>query len=129
MLDYGRYDYDLWDVVRAEQVPTTGQTLKDEFEEYYGKNQSLLRAHRSAAQVINWAGLKVSARALTELARWLSYYWPVIEELVRIYAPVIIERGEQFKVPNVTSSGLTRYLERMGYDVTKAHSKMDEVGA
>ena len=129
MLDHGKYDYTLWDVIKEENRPLTGQGLQDEFDLYYQQNAPLLRAHRQAAEAINGAGLKVSARALTELVRWLSYYWPVLRELVAIYSKVIVNNGSQFKIPNATSPGLTRYLEAMGYSVTKSKSKIDEVRA
>lgn len=129
MLDYGKYDYTLWDVVKEERRPLTGQGLQDEFEAYYSMNGDLLDAHREAARAINDAGLKVSARALTELVRWLSYYWPVLKQLVAVYSRVIVNHGAEYKIPNATSPGLTRYLEAQGFDVTKSRSKLDEVRA
>ena len=127
MLDYGRYDYDLWTVVNAERHPSTGEDIQDEGLAYYMANPDLLEAHEKAAWTLEQYGLKVSARFLTELVRWLSKYWYALDALRDCYRGVIVNHGHDFKIPNATSPWLTRYLESKGFDVTKSKSKLDEV--
>ena len=129
MLDYGRYDYDLWTVANAEKRPTRGEDLEEEGRLYYEANPDLLKAHERAAWTLEEYGLKVSARFLTELVRWLSKYWYALPALMECYRDVVVNARTDFKIPNATSPWLTRYLEGKGFEVTKSKSKLDEVKA
>ena len=112
-------------VVRKERAMPAGERLAAQFEEFYDANPELLGAHVDAARIIERAGLPVSARFLTDLARWMGSYWQVMPELIRIYGFVFVNAGPDYKVNNNTAAGLTRYLGSLGFKVTRRFSKMD----
>ena len=95
---------------------------------YYQRNPELLEAHVRAARVMEHYNRKVSARFLTEFARWLRFLgWQGMYELLDCYRGVVVRGEDVAAIPNHTSAYLTRYLESQGVNVTKSKSRMDEV--
>lgn len=95
-------------------------------ERYYRRNPALLEAHERAAEVMQRLCGKVSARFLTEFARWMRFIGPEgMHELLSCYEGVVVKGDPVAAVPNATSPYLTRVLERLGLKVTKARSVMD----
>lgn len=96
--------------------------------EYYKRNPRLLEAHVKAAQVMMRYHGKVSARFLTEFARWLRFMGVEgMLELLECYRGIVVKGEDVAAIPNHTSAYLTRYLAEQGFNVTKARSRMDEV--
>lgn len=125
MLDLDDYTQDVAAVVRAESGPMTGEQLDDEGRTFYEANPALLKAHLKAARLLQDRGVTVSARFLTEFARWATKLTWLMPELYRIYAGVPVEGRGGLKIPNATSAWLTRYLRRQGIDASQNRSKMD----
>lgn len=95
--------------------------------DYYEKNPALLDAHIRAARVMEHYRGKVSARFLTEVARWARFLGRNgLSELISCYAWVSVNGDDVAAVPNSTSAYLTRVLEEKGFKVTKSHSRMDD---
>lgn len=95
-------------------------------ERYYQKNPALLEAHKRAARIMQERCGKVSARYLTEHARWMRFVGPDgMRAINECYDGVIVQGDPVAAVPNATSPYLTRVLEAEGLKVTKAKSVMD----
>lgn len=124
-LDLDDYTQDVEAIARMEYGPKTGQALWDDAEEFYRHNGALLHAHVRAAQVLQDNGIPVSARFLTEFARWSTKLMGLMYELFAIYDGVPVKGDGGLKMPNASSAWLTRYLAARGFDVRKATSKMD----
>lgn len=124
-LDFDDLTQPLEAVVARERRPRTAEDMEAEAREFYEANADLLAAHVRAAEVLTRHGFKVSSKFLTNFARWLTKFPGVAHELFSVYEAVSVRRGEDFRIPDKTTPWLTRYLERAGYDVTKARSKLD----
>lgn len=124
-LSFDDYTYTVEQVIIAERRPMSGQDQAYLARQYYERNAELLSCHRRAASVIAEAGLPVSAKFLTNFARYMTKYREVAHRLVEIYAGARINGAEDYKIPDFTTPWLTRYLEEAGYPVRKARSKMD----
>lgn len=124
-LDFDDLTKPLEEVIRAEKRRTSGEDDAWRARQYYERNAELLSCHRRAASVIAEAGLPVSAKFLTNFARYMTKYREVAHRLVEIYAGARINGAEDYKIPDFTTPWLTRYLEEAGYPVRKARSKMD----
>lgn len=104
----------------------TGRELAESAEAFYDRNSELMSAHVRAARVFAERGFPVSARSLTEFARYIRLLGADgIQELADAYEGIDWDGGE-YSIANATSPYLTRYLERLGFKVSKARSKMDE---
>lgn len=125
MLNVDDYTQDVAAVVRAESGPMTGERLADEGKSFYDDNPELLDAHLEAARLLQDRGITVSARFLTEFARWATRLTWLMPELYRIYAAVPVEGRDGLKIPNATSAWLTRWLQRQGVGASRSRSKMD----
>lgn len=126
MIDTDDYTQDVAAVIAEESGPMTGEELRDEGAAFYAKNPRLLTAHERAAGVFQRRGIPVSARFLTEFARWSTKLMALMPELFDIYRSVPVDSPERgLKIPNATSPWLTRHLKSRGFDVREARSKMD----
>ena len=125
-LDLDDYTQDVADVARRDFGPKTGDELRDEGEEFYRHNGALLHAHLKAARLLQERGIPVSARFLTEFARWSTKLMWLMPQLFEIYRDVPVTNPERgLKIPNATSAWLTRWLVGQGIDARKVRSKMD----
>lgn len=124
-LDLDDYTQDVEAISRIEFGPKSGQALWDDAEEFYRRNGRLLHAHVKAAKVLQDNGIPVSARFLTEFARWSTKLMGLMYKLFDIYDGVPVDGDGGLKVPNASSAWLTRYLAARGFNVRKATSKMD----
>lgn len=95
--------------------------------EYFERNPAFLRGVEMAAGVMQRRMGKVSARGLMEFARWFRRLGTDgMYELLSCFEVVGHINGEEVAaMPNAYSAYLTRHLEELGYDVTKAKSRMD----
>lgn len=124
-LDFDDLTQPLEQVVRAERRKLSGKEKARLAEEYYERNPELLSCHLRAAYAIAEAGLPVSAKFLTNFARYMTKYRDVAHRLVEIYAGARINGADDYKIPDFTTPWLTRRLEKAGYPVRKARSEMD----
>lgn len=100
--------------------------LEREGREFFERNPELLRAFERAAEQIDRAGGEVSSRQLMEFVRMGRHYGTrTMHRLVDALAPVGVEGDGTHRLPNNASAYLTRHLERMGYRVKRAPSKLD----
>lgn len=127
-IDFDDYTQRVEDVARAERGPMTGDRLADEGRTFYDENPVLLKAHLEAARLLQDRGVTVSARFLTEFARWATKLTWLMPELYRIYAGVPVEGRDGLKIPNATSAWLTRWLRENGIRASRTRSKMDGDG-
>ena len=95
--------------------------------EYFERNRALLMGFEMAAGVMQRRMGKVSARGLLEFARWYRRLGnDGMYEMLTCFECVGHINGEDVAaMPNAYSAYLTRHLEGLGYDVTKATSRMD----
>ena len=126
-LDLDDYTQDVEAIARMEYGPKSGERLWEDAEAFYRHNGQLLHAHVRAAKVLQASDIPVSARFLTEFARWSTKLMGLMYELFAIYDGVPVAGDGGLKMPNASSAWLTRYLEMRGFDVRKATSKMDAV--
>lgn len=125
MLNIDDFTQDVRAVVRAESGPLSGERLADEGKSFYDDNPELLDAHLAAARLLQDRGVTVSARFLTEFARWATKLTWLMPELYRIYIGVPVKGRDGLKIPNATSAWLTRWLRERGIDASRTRSKMD----
>ena len=124
-LDFDDLTKPLEEVIRGEKRKLSGSEKAWLARQYYDRNPELLSCHLRAASVIAEAGLPVSAKFLTNFARYMTKYREVAHRLVEIYAGARINGADDFKIPDFTTPWLTRRLEKAGYPVRKARSDMD----
>ena len=125
MVDADDLTLPLEEVMRHERGPLSGREDAWRAEQYYDSNKALLSCHFRAAAVLEEEGLPISAKFLTNFARYMTKYRRAAHKLVEIYAGCEIDGADDFKIPDFTTPWLTRYLEKAGYTVRKARSKMD----
>lgn len=102
-------------------------SLQERAEAYYRDNPELLHAMRRAARVMERRCGKVSARFLTEFARWLRFMgWEGMSELLGCFSGLHVAGEDVAAMPNAYSAYLTRLLEADGVNVTKSRSVLDE---
>lgn len=131
-MNFDDFTRDPKDVARElETGPMSASQIQDEFDTFYGANPDLLAAHVEAARLLNDNGMTVSATFLTQLVRWLSKMPHLLPQLMDCYAGIVVQKvethGGDFKVANVTATGLGRYLKKLGFDVRLSKSKLDGV--
>lgn len=124
-VDVDNYAQDVRKVMRDESGPMSGERLADEGKSFYDDNPALLNAHLQAARVLQDRGVTVSARFLTEFARWATKLAWLMPALCSIYAAVPVNGRDGLKIPNATSAWLTRWLQGQGIKTSRTRSKMD----
>lgn len=124
-LDLDDLAQSLEEVVKHEKHRLSGEEKAWLAERYYRDNEPLLTCHLRAARIINQAGLPVSAKFLTNFARYMTKYPTVAHALVDLYCGVAVKAGEDFKIPDFTTPWLSRYLAKQGCMVKMARSDMD----
>ena len=113
-------------------MPRTGRQMAERAEWFYKRNPALMDAHFNAARVLADAGIPVSAKFLTEIARYLRRMdYATLKRLIECYEGVRIEKDGEYAIANESTAYLARRLQANLADypnfcIRMRKSKMDK---